>query len=321
MSWGRFFRALILSMAVLLSCYLVFYAIARFIPGPCDKPIKYSIGQLDSQFGISREEMISDMETASDLWNNAYGIELLKYSDDGAMKVNLIYDYRQETTDKIGGIASSISETNASYESIKKQYDSAVSQYNALKDQLSSMTSSYSNALAAYNNEVTQYNNKKSSSKEEYNNLTSQRRELESELSRINSLQSQANILVASINQMAKQLNSLAEQMNGSADSYNNINKSLDSQFEEGDYVYDNGKKEINVYQFDDKEKLIRVLAHEFGHSLGLGHFDNPDDIMYGLNISKSVTVTKEDIAALQSICSENQWGLFKSKIETLFGF
>jgi len=45
--------------------------------------------------------------------------------------------------------------------------------------------------------------------------------------------------------------------------------------------VRDASGERVDIYEFSDKEKLIRVIAHEARHSLGLGHNDNPQVYYY----------------------------------------
>lgn len=50
-------------------------------------------------------------------------------------------------------------------------------------------------------------------------------------------------------------------------------------QFHKGEF----DGRTINVYEFESLKELQLVLAHEFGHALGLGHTDEPTSLMYPL--------------------------------------
>jgi predicted Zn-dependent protease len=47
----------------------------------------------------------------------------------------------------------------------------------------------------------------------------------------------------------------------------------------------------------------VRVLAHEFGHALGLNHSKSAGAVMYPLIQSDSLELTVDDIAALKGHC------------------
>ena len=113
------------------------------------------------------------------------------------------------------------------------------------------------------------------------------------------------------IRRIADILNSMTVVINDIAANYNldvvkshDTSSKLGSEFCGGDYVSKDGKHTITIYQFDDDKKLVRVLAHEFGHALGLKHNDNPKAIMYRLMQSDSLSLAPDDVAALKDRCS-----------------
>ena len=73
--------------------------------------------------------------------------------------------------------------------------------------------------------------------------------------------------------------------------------------FTEG--MYNQSTKSITVYQYTDLIKLKRVLAHEFGHVLSLGHTKDKNSIMYSVNTGTTTSLAKDDILALTASCSE----------------
>src|SRR5436190_875481 len=72
---------------------------ARYFP--CRQPIAYSLGQFDTKFGISKTDFLSAVATAEAIWEKPIGKELFNYTPDGALKINLIYDARQDATTKL----------------------------------------------------------------------------------------------------------------------------------------------------------------------------------------------------------------------------
>jgi hypothetical protein len=59
----------------------------------------------------------------------------------------------------------------------------------------------------------------------------------------------------------------------------------------------------ITIYQYDNEYRLVRVLAHEFGHVLGLNHSKSTEAVMYPLIRSDSLALAVDDIAALKERC------------------
>ena len=109
--------------------------------------------------------------------------------------------------------------------------------------------------------------------------------------------------LVDTINSMVVVINEIASNNNLDIVDQQNIGNTLGREFCEGLYEYKNGKRSITIYQYDNEYRLVRVLAHEFGHALGLNHSKSAEAVMYPLIRSDSLALTADDIAALKEHC------------------
>ncbi len=94
---------------------------------------------------------------------------------------------------------------------------------------------------------------------------------------------------------------------NASVDALNAVvaqyNQTAGRTFEEGQYVRDSAGERINIFEFVGNTQLERVLAHEFGHALGLDHNEDPKSIMFAQNESGNLVPTASDLASLRSLC------------------
>lgn len=70
------------------------------------------------------------------------------------------------------------------------------------------------------------------------------------------------------INSVARAINQLISELNLNVKKYNTTSGTNGEEFDEGEYVRDGAGERINIYQFANDTKLIRVLTHELGHAL-----------------------------------------------------
>lgn len=272
---------------------------------PCSWPITYSLSSFDTKFGISKEEFLRIVNIAKEEWEQPISKELFVFAPngDGDLKINLIYDIRQEASQKLKDIGITVNDTKASYDDLKERYNAMQADYLKLKAQFETRVASFQSRQNAYNQEVAYFNANGGAPQNDYDRLNREKDYLNAESGRLNNLQTELNFTVNNINALVVVLNRLANTLNIEVKKYNTIGSELGGEFEEGTYQDGPNGREIDIYQFDNKNKLARVLTHEFGHALGLLHLENPKAVMYRLNNGVNEKLTIDDILALKKRC------------------
>jgi len=276
---------------------------------PCSEPIPYKIGTFDTRFGISKDYFISALSDAEAVWEKPLGKNFFVYSPNDtspdAMKINLVYDSRQEATSELKSLGIVVQDNKASYNNLKLQLSSLKTKYDGEKTAFDAETNSFNQKEKVYETEVNYWNAKGGAPESEYNKINAERSALQTESANLQTTEKELNGEVDEINAMVVSLNHLVSVLNLSVDNYNaTVGSSPGESFEEGVYISDGTSKQINIYEFSNRTKLVRALAHELGHALGLEHVDDPDAIMYKLNENNSLTLTQADISELKTKCN-----------------
>lgn len=293
--------------------YLTLLIVALFVGGvywyqstaaTCPAPLSYRIGEIDKSFGISNEEALEYTKEAESLWEDSVNRELFIYDETADLTIDFVFDERQESANMEASLSDDLDTRRKENETVLQTVESLQSDFQSLSEAYKTRSEDYETRLVKYNAEVNQYNDRGGAPPDVYKDLENERKALNSE--------SQALATTAAeLNQLAKKINELGERSNLLVESYNrdvskyNTEFSFGHEFTQGDYQ---GKK-IRIYKFSSDAELITVLAHEFGHTLSIGHVDGTSSVMYYLleDTDKIPTLSSNDLAAYYAVCGTEE--------------
>lgn len=266
----------------------------------CRVPIAYHIGTVDPRFHIQADELTHLAAQAESLWETKTERDLFMITDTEGLPINLIYDERQEKANDEATLREVLEKKEGMSDSVRIQYENLLNAYGELKRSYDERVARYEDKLAAYNNEVSEWNEKGGAPPAIFAELERTQRTLDTEADALNAT-------VKKINGFVTQMNALSERGNNLIADYNEVVETYNDRFSEGDEFTqgDYQREAITIYQFDSRDELALVLAHEFGHALGVGHVTDEHAIMYHLMEHQSIEtgVVEADAAAFVGVC------------------
>ncbi len=271
---------------------------------PCQSPVTYSIGSVDSRFGISEKILVARLKEAEAIWEKPSSKDLFEYKVAGGdVVVNLVYDNRQAATDKLRAAGIQIDDSKATYGALKARYDTLSAHLETAQAQHEQDVLAYKRHEATYNSKVESWNKRGGAPKQAYEQLQQEKAQLEQELRDVRAEEARLSADIDILNALATTLNQLIVQLNLNVRQYNQVGASQ-GEFEEGLYMSAAGVRKIDIYEYSSRNVLVRVLAHEMGHALGLEHVADTEAIMYKINHGERLTLAPDDTAELDRICS-----------------
>jgi len=271
---------------------------------PCSSPVTYSLGGIDPLFNIRPAEFAAYIKEAEDVWERAFGKDYFQHVPAGGdVTVSLVYDQRQAAMDKLKGLGFKTDQSLAAYKELKARYDERLALVGRRQAAAAARMASYKRGEGAYNAMIASYNQRGSAPREQVRYMDSARRALAREFDAVKKLEQAVNADIDVLNALATTLNQLIVELNLNVDQYNREGASL-GVFEEGLYTVEGGVRAIAIYKYSDRRQLVRLLAHELGHALGLDHVENPDAMMYPVNRGESLSILPDDSAELARACA-----------------
>lgn len=293
---------------LLLLIAMFFTAVLWWFGGNvCGLPLKYKVGQTDRRFEITEQEFLSAVRDAESWWESSTGRDLFSYDTESehVLTFNLVYDDRQKATQEMQDIEGKRQELEQGLGGIIDEYEELKKIFNEREAALNEMDRIYERRLDEFRRKVDSWNEKGGAPPGVYDQLQRERAKLE-ELAR------EINSLIQEQKELANRINELAETETQDVESFNREVREFNEAFadekgkEEEQGIYGSGT--INVYQYDNRQDLVMLLAHEMGHALGLGHVDDPQAIMYYKKNERQETgqvhISEQSRRELNEVCN-----------------
>jgi len=269
--------------------------------GSCAAPVKYRLGRLDPRFGITRQDFQHKIEEASKAWEMAAGRTLFDYDPRGPLEVDLVYDSRQEMTQRLTVARASIREKLKQADLIKDKLFPLQNRFDALDESYSVGLNAFKQQQDAYNAAVGQSNANGGVVEAEYQRFNHERQGLKKQADVLEEKKKELNRLTEDISVVDRH-NALLRRANAEASALS-TSGAFGLEFEEGRYIRQGGEQGIQIYQYEGEEALRIILAHELGHALGIQHNANPTSVMSPLIHTDRLALTADDLDGLAAAC------------------
>ena len=270
----------------------------------CPAPISYRLGEIDDSFGITKEEAHEYATKAERYWEEISGRELFVFDEEADFTIDFVFDERQASANSEETQREYLDKKWEESEEVRKTVENLQTEYKSLSLAYEAKVDAYEERLSEYNSEVNKYNDRGGAPADVFKKLEEERASLSKESERLNKTAKQLNEFASEINELSERGNQLVDSYNREVNSYNE-KYGFAKEFTQGDY---HGMS-IRIYKFSSEPEVVTVLAHEFGHALGIGHVDEDESLMYYLlgDTDSYPVLSDEDVSAFIEICGENE--------------
>lgn len=269
------------------------------------RPIAWRIGDIDPRFHLTSHEFRAAIARATRLWEDAAGKTLFRLDDATGFPVKLEYDHRQQTVLEAAAAERELAMQTLSLESAKGRSGEAMDEFKREEARYQDQKHNWNARLDDYNRRVEEVNRAGGASPSVAAELEAEKAHLQSEKIRITDFGRQVDARLQRANELVRRYNAELDVHRISVDRFNGrfaqVMQTLGQCRRTKTKVLG-----ITIFAYENPDHLAIVLAHEFGHALGIMHVGGDGALMSevekGKKASKSLKLTPRDLAALDDV-------------------
>jgi hypothetical protein len=286
---------------------------------PCAVPLAWRVARVDGEFGVTMASAQDALRRAIGEWEREIGRTLFAIDEAAGSPIRLVYGDRQARSeerrryaDQMRGIGEDLERRREQLQRRTELASTSVLHYEQRSRDLQAR-------VAAHNELVRRWNERGGAPQDVLRRVRAAGSALDRETQEMR-LEAQG------LEDVRSQIETERARFDEDVAEHNRLVAEIDARFpptrvESGVYREairsERGRavsasREIRVYRFSDEADLVRVLAHELGHSLGLGHVEEAGALMseeYGPGSAAARRlIHNEDVNALIARCP----GLFE---------
>lgn len=287
---------------------------------PCAVPLPWRLEAVDPRFGMDVDEAREAVRDAGRLWEEAVGRRVFLEDRREGMPIRFVYDARQDRTRQLGAWEEELAAVDAALRDQQAEVQAMEAAYVRARGGYEEAVRALEARLAAHNDSVRLWNERGGAPARVHARLEAAGESLDAEAERMKGREEELEDERLRVQQARDRLEARVEARNRRAAA---LEDSFPAQaVEDGLYretVQTRGDRivsivrEIRIFRFDDPLGLRRILAHELGHALGLGHTEVPGALMterYARSRilaggAESAMIGKADLALLRARCPE----------------
>jgi len=286
---------------------------------PCAAPLAWSVPEPDPRFGLSPAAARAAVAEAAALWEEAVGRSLFLHDPHEGFPIRFVYDWRQARGEERRLAEARFERAREGLEARERELGELREEYLADRTSYEDRVRELAERVSSHNAAVDRWSREQGAPEEVVRELRGAEEALATES---RELERTAEELEA----LGRRLEAQEAEFGRRVEEHRREGEALERAFmpravEAGTYREEvrteDGAvtfiaREIRVHRFSDRSQLVRVLAHELGHALGVGHASVPGSLMSpehgsgeGPAAADPPTVGPADLELLRARCPD----------------